>query len=223
MVNLGENDPPLSMASAVWSTLQNDSVQGGSGAGIQLDTPTETRTSKQIPQQASNVPPESRHEIHLSAENETTHDDKGTDHQSDGYEQVLLREFSSGQYLVEGYISHHELEDTGKVVVITSTSIIMVQKEDLTVQWELLLENVQTVIKDRTGLIFWLRLGIQGPYILSGDQQSIDGLWQQVTVAVHAYNEETFATKAQESKAILVLGPMPQTSPDLHPDPRMGQ
>jgi hypothetical protein len=223
MVNLGENDPPLSMASAVWSTLQNDSIQGGSAAGIQLDTPTETRTSKQLPPQSPNVPPESRHEIYLSTENETTHDDKETDHQSDPIEVFFVRDFAGRPYMVEGYISYHELENTGKLVVMASKSIIMVQKEDLRVQWELLLENVQTVIKDRTGLIFWLRRGIQGPYIPSGDQQSIDGLWQQVTVAVHAYNEEVFATKAQESDTRLVLGPMPQTSPDLRPDPRMGQ
>lgn len=128
--------------------------------------------------------------------------------------QFWLKTLDNGKYFNENYIAHLELNSGSQgnmssptsptsptvgaqrqsteatmLVVITYNSIMLVRAKKLTSEWEVLLKDIQTISKERTGMSIVLKGGTNGPFIPIADEGSRNWLYRQVAVAVNAYND----------------------------------
>lgn len=74
--------------------------------------------------------------------------------------------------------------------MLTYNGVMMVRAKKLTTEWEVLLKDVQTISKERTGLGISLKGGNQGPFVPVGDEGSRNWFYRQIAVAVNAYNDK---------------------------------
>lgn len=121
--------------------------------------------------------------------------------------QFWLKTLDNGKYFNEEYIAHLELQSGGnsgasqasgrgdaqvgtpRLVMLTYNGIMLVQTRKLTTEWEVLLKDIQTISKERTGMSIVCKGGNNGPFIPVADEQSRNWLYKQVAVAVNAYND----------------------------------
>jgi len=126
--------------------------------------------------------------------------------------QFWLKTLDNGKFFNESYIAHLELNSGSQgnmssptsptspsgsrqsseatmLVVITYNSIMLVRAKKLTSEWEVLLKDIQTISKERTGMSIVLKGGTNGPFIPIADEGSRNWLYRQVAVAVNAYND----------------------------------
>jgi vacuolar protein sorting-associated protein 13A/C len=125
--------------------------------------------------------------------------------------QFWLKTLDNGKYFNENYIAHLELNSGSQgnmssptsptggawqqsseatmLVVITYNSIMLVRAKKLTSEWEVLLKDIQTISKERTGMSIVLKGGTNGPFIPIADEGSRNWLYRQVAIAVNAYND----------------------------------
>jgi len=126
--------------------------------------------------------------------------------------QFWLKTLDSGKYFHEEYIAHLELSSgtssasqtqspqrqssrpeqsqSPRLVMLTYNGILLVQTKKLTTEWEVLLKDVQTISKERTGMSIVIKGGTNGPFIPIADEQSRNWLYRQIAVAVNAYNDK---------------------------------
>ncbi|SMY22303.1 unnamed protein product [Zymoseptoria tritici ST99CH_1A5] len=125
--------------------------------------------------------------------------------------QFWLKTLDNGKYFNENYIAHLELNSGSQgnmsspisptspnsrqsseatmLVIITYNSIMLVRAKKLTSEWEVLLKDIQTISKERTGMSIVLKGGTNGPFIPIADEGSRNWLYRQVAIAVNAYND----------------------------------
>jgi len=104
--------------------------------------------------------------------------------------QFWLKTLDNGKYFNEDYIAHLELQNKEMLVMLTYNGVMMVRTKKLTTEWEVLLKDVQTISKERTGLGISLKGGSQGPFVPIGDEGSRNWFYRQIAVAVNAYNDK---------------------------------
>lgn len=128
--------------------------------------------------------------------------------------QFWLKTLDNGKYFHEEYIAHLELQSgaggnnnaaaqqpsrgsgradtqagTPRLVMLTYNAIMLVQTKKLTTEWEVLLKDIQTISKERTGMSIVCKGGNNGPFIPVADEQSRNWLYKQVAIAVNAFND----------------------------------
>ncbi|KAF2036721.1 vacuolar protein sorting-associated protein 13 [Setomelanomma holmii] len=104
--------------------------------------------------------------------------------------QFWLKTLDNGKYFNEDYIAHLELQNKEMLVMLTYNGVMMVRTKKLITEWEVLLKDVQTISKERTGLGIALKGGNQGPFVPIGDEGSRNWFYRQIAVAVNAYNDK---------------------------------
>ncbi|KAH8730883.1 hypothetical protein GQ44DRAFT_672868 [Phaeosphaeriaceae sp. PMI808] len=104
--------------------------------------------------------------------------------------QFWLKTLDNGKYFNEDYIAHLELQNKEMLVMLTYNGVMMVRTKKLTTEWEVLLRDVQTISKERTGLGIARKGGSQGPFIPIGDEGSRNWFYRQIAVAANAYNDK---------------------------------
>ncbi|KAI9788366.1 MAG: hypothetical protein M1816_006969 [Peltula sp. TS41687] len=109
--------------------------------------------------------------------------------------QSWLKQLDGGKYFDEDYIAHLELPREEVAVMLTYTRIMLIKPKRLSVEWDVPLRDIQTISKERTGLSLTLKGGTNGPYIPIQEESSRNFLYQQIGVAVKAFNEKYLAKK----------------------------
>ncbi len=104
--------------------------------------------------------------------------------------QFWLKTMDNGKQFNEDYIAHLELQNKEMLVMLTYNRVMMVRSKKLHMEWDVLLKDVQTISKERTGLGITLKGGTNGPFIPVGDEGSRNWFYRQVAVAVNAYNDK---------------------------------
>ncbi len=107
--------------------------------------------------------------------------------------QYWLKQLDNGKYFDEEYIAHLELPREDVVVMLTYNRIMLVKSKKLATEWEVLLKDIQTISKERTGLSITLKGGLNGPYLPVHEESSCNFLYQQIGIAVKAFNEKYLA------------------------------
>jgi vacuolar protein sorting-associated protein 13A/C len=124
--------------------------------------------------------------------------------------QFWLKTLDNGKYFNEDYIAHLELQSgassgvsqqtgnngrgdtqagTPHLVMLTYNYIMLVQTKKLAREFEVLLKDIQTISKERTGISIVFNGGNNGPFIPVADEQSKNWLYKQVAIAVNSYND----------------------------------
>lgn len=96
--------------------------------------------------------------------------------------QFWLKTADDGKYFHEDYIAHLELEGRDMLVMLTYDRILLVRSRKLRTEWDVLLKDLQTISKERTGISMALKGGHQGPFIPVGDQGQRNWLYKQIAV-----------------------------------------
>jgi len=104
--------------------------------------------------------------------------------------QFWLKTMDSGKYFSEDYIAHLELPGRDMLVMLTYSGIMMVRTKRLHVEWDMLLKDIQTISKERTGISITIQGGQNGPFIPVSDEAARNWLYRQIAVAVNAYNDK---------------------------------
>jgi vacuolar protein sorting-associated protein 13A/C len=102
--------------------------------------------------------------------------------------QFWLKQVDSGKFFDEEYIAHLDLPGDEVVVMLTYNRIMLVKGRRLTTEWDVPLKDIQTISKERTGLSVTLKGGANGPYIPVAEESSRNFLYNQIGVAVKAFN-----------------------------------
>ncbi|KAI0966089.1 hypothetical protein F4678DRAFT_306550 [Xylaria arbuscula] len=102
--------------------------------------------------------------------------------------QSWLKQVDNGKYFNEDYIAHIELPREDMVVMVTYSRILLIRSRRLSTEWDVPLQDVQTIAKERTGLSIILRGGTNGPFIPIGEESGRTFLYRQVAVAVEEFN-----------------------------------
>ena len=103
--------------------------------------------------------------------------------------QFWLKTLDDGKYFHEDYIAHLELPGKDMLVMLTYNRIMLVKMKKLKMEWDVKLNDIQTISKERTGMGITLKGGTNGPFIPVGDEGSRNWLYKQIGVAVGAFNE----------------------------------
>lgn len=104
--------------------------------------------------------------------------------------QFWLKQLNNGKYFNEHYIAHLELPREDVVVILTYTRILLVKSKRLITEWDVPLNNIQTISKERTGLGLILRGGTNGPFIPAIEESSRNFLYSKIGIAVENFNEK---------------------------------
>jgi vacuolar protein sorting-associated protein 13A/C len=104
--------------------------------------------------------------------------------------QFWLKTMDSGKYFSEDYIAHLELPGRDMLVMLTYSGIMMVRTKRLHVEWDMLLKDIQTISKERTGISITIQGGQNGPFIPVSDEEARNWLYRQIAVAANAYNDK---------------------------------
>jgi len=102
--------------------------------------------------------------------------------------QSWLKQVDNGKYFNEEYIAHIELPREDMVVMVTYSRILLIRSRRLTTEWDVPLQDVQTIAKERTGLSIILRGGTNGPFIPIGEESGRAFLYRMVAIAVEEFN-----------------------------------
>ena len=119
--------------------------------------------------------------------------------------QFWLKTAENGKYFNEQYIAHLDLSTGGgtsekggssssavgseMLVMLTYDRIMLIKTKKLTVEWDIPLQEIQRISKERTGMNISLK-SRQGPFLPIGDESQRNFLYRQIKVAVDAYNEK---------------------------------
>ncbi|XDG02739.1 hypothetical protein ABKA04_002354 [Annulohypoxylon sp. FPYF3050] len=102
--------------------------------------------------------------------------------------QSWLKQVDDGKYFNENYIAHLELPREDMVVMVTFSRILLIRSRRLTTGWDVPLKDVQTIVRERTGLSIVLRGGSNGPFIPVGEESQRAFLYRMVAIAVEEFN-----------------------------------
>ncbi|KAI1151480.1 hypothetical protein F4825DRAFT_422633 [Nemania diffusa] len=102
--------------------------------------------------------------------------------------QSWLKQVDNGKYFNEDYIAHIQLPREDMVVMVTYSRILLIRSRRLSTEWDVPLQDVQTIAKERTGLSIILRGGANGPFIPIGEESGRTFLYRMVAIAVEEYN-----------------------------------
>ena len=117
-----------------------------------------------------------------------------------------LKQVNDGQFSNEQYLGHLKLPSE-KLVLVTSSRIMLVQSEKFKSEWDVLFRDLQTISREKTGIqlimrgeisrktqIFHLANvegGVQGPFIPISAVSSRDYLYKRISQAVHEINSQS--------------------------------
>ena len=104
--------------------------------------------------------------------------------------QFWLKTCEDGKYFHEDYIAHLELPGKEMLVMLTYNRIMCVKTKKLRVEWDIKLNDIQTISKERTGMSVTLKGGLNGPFIPVQEESSRNWLYRQIGVAVNAFNDK---------------------------------
>jgi vacuolar protein sorting-associated protein 13A/C len=109
--------------------------------------------------------------------------------------QFWLKQLDNGKYFNEQYIAHLELPREDVVFMLTYARIMLIKSKKLTSEWDIPLNEVQTISKERTGLSLTLRGGTNGPFIPVAEVSSRNFLYRKIGIAVGEFNKKYKATE----------------------------
>ncbi|KAI4286783.1 MAG: hypothetical protein L6R35_003961 [Caloplaca aegaea] len=104
--------------------------------------------------------------------------------------QFWLKTLDDGKYFHEDYIAHLELPGKDLMVMLTYKRIMLVKTKKLKMEWDIKLDDIQTISKERTGMSVTLKGGTNGPFIPVQEESSRNWLYKQIGIAVNAFNEK---------------------------------
>ncbi|KAL8904643.1 MAG: hypothetical protein Q9207_003131 [Kuettlingeria erythrocarpa] len=104
--------------------------------------------------------------------------------------QFWLKTLEDGKYFHEDYIAHLELPGKEMMVMLTYNRIMLVKMKKLKLEWDIKLNDIQTISKERTGMSVTLKGGTNGPFIPVQEESSRNWLYKQIGVAVNAFNDK---------------------------------
>ena len=104
--------------------------------------------------------------------------------------QYWLKTLEDGKYFNEDYIAHLELQGKDLRVMLTYNRIMLVKTQKLKVEWDIKLNDIQTISKERTGMALTLKGGTNGPFIPVQDESGRNWLYRQIGIAVNAFNDK---------------------------------
>ena len=104
--------------------------------------------------------------------------------------QFWLKTLEDGKYFNEDYIAHLELPGKDLRVMLTYNRIMLVRTQKLKVEWDIKLNDIQTISKERTGMALTLKGGTNGPFIPVQDESGRNWLYKQIAIAVNAFNDK---------------------------------
>ncbi|KAL8833621.1 MAG: hypothetical protein Q9170_004169 [Blastenia crenularia] len=104
--------------------------------------------------------------------------------------QFWLKTLDDGKYFHEDYIAHLELPGKDMMVMLTYNRIMLVKTKKLKMEWDIKLNDIQTISKERTGMSVTLKGGTNGPFIPVQEESSRNWLYKQIGVAVNAFNDK---------------------------------
>ncbi|KAL8692671.1 MAG: hypothetical protein Q9218_002344 [Villophora microphyllina] len=104
--------------------------------------------------------------------------------------QFWLKTLDDGKYFNEDYIAHLELPGKDMMVMLTYNRIMLVKMKKLKMEWDIKLNDIQTISKERTGMSVTLKGGTNGPFIPVQEESSRNWLYKQIGVAVNAFNDK---------------------------------
>ncbi|KAL8726828.1 MAG: hypothetical protein Q9166_006444 [cf. Caloplaca sp. 2 TL-2023] len=104
--------------------------------------------------------------------------------------QFWLKTLDDGKYFHEDYIAHLELPGKDMMVMLTYNRIMLVKTKKLKMEWDIKLNDIQTISKERTGMGVTLKGGTNGPFIPVQEESSRNWLYRQIGVAVNAFNDK---------------------------------
>jgi hypothetical protein len=183
-------DRPLSIASAIWSTIRTGGEQihnAVMGPGIPSASPSATIVPKQP--QAVETNTGDIDGVHSSEVNVSRADDSKVETEPIG--RTWRRYMFPPKYDDEIYITHLRLEE-GRALLLTYNYIAMTRYVALKIEWEVQMKDVKIITKEKSGIEIQLRSDKEGPKIAIEDRSKRDGLWTKIAVAVQAYNEMNY-------------------------------
>ena len=114
--------------------------------------------------------------------------------------QFWLKTCDDGKYFSEDYIAHLELGNdssaaadaneggggsgsgSGMMVMITYQRMLLIRMRKMRMEWDVKWSDVQSISKERTGIVVGLKGGGNGPFIPVSDSGKRDWLYKQVAV-----------------------------------------
>ncbi|PWW77256.1 DUF1162-domain-containing protein [Tuber magnatum] len=102
--------------------------------------------------------------------------------------QFWLKQLDNGKFFDDEYIAHLELPEQDLVVMLTYSRIMLVKAKRLYCEWDLPLNELQTISMEKTGISLMLRGGRQGPFIPTRDESSRKFLFKKIGLAVNSFN-----------------------------------
>ena len=121
--------------------------------------------------------------------------------------QFWLKTAENGKFFNEQYIAHLDLSSGGGgggskdaqapqspvggdlLVMLTFDRIMLIRTKKLAVEWDVPLQEIQRISKERTGMNITLK-SRQGPFLPINEESQRNFLYRQIKVAVDAYNEK---------------------------------
>lgn len=103
--------------------------------------------------------------------------------------QFWLKTLDDGKFFTEDYIAHMELPGKDMLVMLTYNRIMLVKSKKLKMEWDIKLNDIQTISKERTGMSVTLKGGTNGPFVPVADEGSRNWLYKQIGIAVNAFND----------------------------------
>ena len=104
--------------------------------------------------------------------------------------QFWLKTLDDGKYFHEDYIAHLELSEKNMFVMLTYNHIMLARSKKLKTDWDIKLNDIQTISKERTGMSVTLKGGTNGPFIPVPEEGSRNWLYRKIGVAVNYYNDK---------------------------------
>jgi hypothetical protein len=181
-------DPPLSIASAIWSTIRTGGEQihnAFMGPGIPSASPSATI----VPKQPQAVEMDTSDGVHSSEVNVSRADDSEVE--TEPIRRTWRRYMFPPKYNDEICITHLMLEES-RALLLTYNYIAMTRYVTSKIEWEVQMKDVKIITKEKSGIEIQLRSDKEGPKIAIEDRSKRDGLWTKIAVAVQAYNEMNY-------------------------------
>ena len=107
--------------------------------------------------------------------------------------QFWLKMLDSGRYSKEEYIAHLELPKENVVVILTFDRIMLIKTKKLTSEWDVPLDEIQKISKEKSGIGLVLRGDISGPFIPVTEESDRSFLYGKIALVVGEYNKRSKA------------------------------
>lgn len=108
--------------------------------------------------------------------------------------QFWLKMLDNGRYAKEEYIAHLELPKENVVVIVTLDRMMLIKTKKLSREWDVPLNEIQKISKERTGIGLVLRGDISGPFIPVSEESDRSFLYGKIALVVGEYNKQSKAT-----------------------------